>query len=164
MKIIRNKSIILAALFILAGVAIVFAQSGGYGRGPGTGYGSGWGGHMAQGMGDLTDPGWMGEGDYDSRPHNYRLSKEDTEKLEVARQRFSNETRLLREQISHRRLTMQAELIKQNPDSARLTRIQQELSQLKAQFDQQALQHRMEVSKIVPNVAGMHRDERTGRN
>jgi zinc resistance-associated protein len=155
MKRIGKKSIILTALFLLAGAAIVFAHGGGMGPGMmGQGRGSG------MGMG----PGMMSDGDGWGRGYAQQLSKEDAQKLEAARSQFFNDTRTLREQIAEKRLTMQAELVNQNPDSARLTKMQQELSQLEAQFDQKALQHRIEVRKIVPDAAmGMGRGMGKGR-
>jgi Spy/CpxP family protein refolding chaperone len=152
MRGISKKSIVLAALLVMAGAAIVFAYGGGMGLGLGQGRGPGM-------MGCGTGPNMMGQDGYGPGMRGWgmggpQLSKEEVQKLEAARNQFLTETRTLREQIAERSLNMRAELFKQNPDSAKLTNLQQELSQLEAQFDQKALQHRLEVRKIVPD-AGM---------
>ena len=146
MKKVKSKSIIIAALIVLAGAAIVFAHGGGYGYG---------GQGMYHGRGQGMGPGMMDEdgNGYHMRGMRSQLSKEDAQKLDAAREQFFNDTRTLREQMAEKRLTLQAELIKQNPDNARLTQMQQELSQIEAQFDQKALQHRLEVRQLVPNAA-----------
>ncbi len=148
MKQISKKSVWIAMFIVLAGAAVVFAHGGGYGRGMGHGPGYG--------------HGMMDDDGYGYPMHGMRnLSQEDAQKLDVAREKFFNETRTLREQIAERRLAMQAELIKQNPDNAKLTQAQQELSGLESQFDQKALQHRLEVRKLVPD-AGLGMGMRNG--
>ena len=99
-------------------------------------------------------PGMMDEdgNGYHMRGMRSQLSKEDAQKLDAAREQFFNDTRTLREQMAEKRLTLQAELIKQNPDGARLIRLQQELSQLESQFDQKALQHHLEARQIAPDT------------
>ncbi len=141
MQEIRNKNIILAAMMVLAGATMVFAHGGGYGMGPDL---------MGQGY-EVTDKYMEGSG-YPLRAIQNQVAPEDARKLEAAREKFLDDTRDLRDQMAEKRLTMQAELIKQNPDGARLIRLQQELSQLESQFDQKALQHHLEARQIAPDT------------
>jgi zinc resistance-associated protein len=149
MKPIR-KILIIGLVLLFAGSALAFAQGG---RGGG-GYGGrmmmdecpwyGEGGMRGQGMMRGAGPGWRG---------NANLTDEQREQWKSERDRFFAETEPLREQIRDRRITLQDELNKPNPDAAEAGRIQKELSRLQDEFDQKALAHKLEVRKILPDDA-----------
>ena len=146
----NNKTTIgiLAAASILAITAVAFAH-GGYGR-----YMGGYDGHM---MG----PGYGGghmmmDDDYGYGRHmrgygdSYGLSDEEAEKLDSARERFFDETRELRGKIDEKQIAMRNEMIKENPDQNKVITLQKELSGLQAEFDQKAINHRLEMRKLMP--------------
>ena len=134
-----TKSIVAAAVVLIAGATFAFAHGGwdnddyGYG-GHMRGYrggmmGPGYGGHM---MG----PGWeRGYG-----PGNSKLSDEQVAKIDAARDKFYDETRSLRREMN-----------KENPDAGKVADIQKQLSKLESEFDQKAVQHRLEMRKLMPD-------------
>lgn len=161
---IRNAFII-SAVFIFAAVGLALAHDerggrGGYGghmmgRGGGygghmMGYGGGYGGHMmGPGYGPMMGPGnGPGYGD---------LSQEDANKLEAARDKFYDQTRELREKMDEKGYAIQKEMDQPNPDRDKIQSLQGELSQLRSQFDQYALDYDLTVKDIVPD-AGRGRD------
>jgi len=54
--------------------------------------------------------------------------------------------------IFQKRLELRSELAKQTPDVQKAVKLQKELSELKAQFDQKRIDHRIKMKKINPNV------------
>jgi zinc resistance-associated protein len=138
-----KKSIFLGAVLLIATAAIAFAHGGGgyggYGIGPGMmGYG-GYDGHM------------MGPGPWTDRGYNVNLSDEQRDKLEAAREAFYNDTRQLRDQIQEKRYSLNNELNKENPDTAKVTQLQKELSKLDSEFDQKSIAYQLEVRKLLPD-------------
>jgi zinc resistance-associated protein len=137
-----RKSIFWGAIMLFATVAIAFAHGGdygygGYGMGPGMmGYG-GYGGHMGYGPGP-------------DRGYNANLSDAQRAKLDAAREAFFNDTRQLRDQIQEKRYSLNSELNKDNPDSAKVAQLQKELSQLDSEFDQKRIAYQLEVRKLLP--------------
>ena len=154
MKKIKTSIGILAVVSTVAFAAIAFAHgpygSGGYGgymMGPGyggsmMGYGYG-GGHM-MGYGYGYGPQARGQNAWGN------LSEEQTAQLERARERFFNQTRKLRNAIDDKKLDMRNELTKQDPDQGKVTRLQNQISELQAQLDQKAVAHQLEVRKLLP--------------
>ncbi|MEJ2038202.1 MAG: periplasmic heavy metal sensor [Desulfosarcinaceae bacterium] len=163
---VAKKTLIISAIVLFGGAALAFAQGGYYG-----GYG-GYGGHM-MGYGHMGyGPGYMmGNGPMGYGPgymmgddgygppmrrngyYGANLSQEDLAKLDAARNKFFDETQDLREQIDQKRFDLSRELSKQQPDAAKAAKLQKELSQLESQFDQIALQHRLEMRKLLPENA-----------
>ena len=147
------KTLIISAVLLLAGAAIVFAQ-GGYGRG-------GYGGHMMgydseHGPGYGMGPGMMGHGQgYGPHGRGYgaNLTDEERAKLDAAREKFFEQTEALRDQIEDKRFALQAEMRKDNPDTGKVTTLRKELSQLEGEFDQKAIVHQLEVRKMLPEKA-----------
>jgi zinc resistance-associated protein len=151
------KSILWSAIMLFATVAIAFAHGGdygygGYGMGPGM---MGYGGYSGYGMG----PGMMGYGGYGGhmgygpgpdRGYNTNLSDAQRAKLDAAREAFFNDTRQLRDQIQEKRYSLNSELNKDNPDSAKVAQLQKELSQLDSEFDQKRIAYQLEVRKLLP--------------
>lgn len=143
MKTTRStKTLVVLSVILLAGVAVAFADWGGYGRhmrgyggpmmGYGGGYGPGYGYHM------------RGYGAWGN------LSEEDAAKLDSARQAFFEETRDLREQIEERYTALQNEMDKENPDATKVADLQKQVSELRAEFDQKAIAHRLEIRTLLP--------------
>jgi Spy/CpxP family protein refolding chaperone len=158
---LTKKSLMISAVLLFAGAAVVFAH-GGYGRGGYggmMGYGPGYGGHMmGYGPGYGMGPGMMGYGPGygygpDGRGYGANLTEEQQAKLDAAREKFFTETETLRDQIQDKRFALGDELRKENPDTGKVTALQKELSQLEGEFDQKAIQHQLEVRKILPERA-----------
>lgn len=111
-----------------------YAQSGQYGC-DGSGYGRGWG-----------NPGFMGN-----------LSEEESAKLNEERNAFFKATQDLRQNIYQKRLELNSELAKKNPDPKKAGALQKELSGLKGQLDQKRINHRIRMNKINPGFGQMGR-------
>lgn len=122
-------------------------------------------------MGDSENcPGYgkSGKGRYGKGAPGWgALSEEDAAKVENERKAFFEDTKDLRQSIHQKRLEMRAEMAKQNPDAAKLSGLQKEISDLKADFDQKRLNHRLEMKKLLPDNyqagAGMGRGRGHGR-
>lgn len=137
MKHIKTKIGIVAIVFTVGIAAVAFSHGwngsgyGGYMMGPGNG------GHM------------MGYG-----PYGYgNLSPQDAAKLEQSQQKFLNDTSDLRNSIQEKQFALNQELQQTNPDRDKVTNLQKELSQLETQFDQKALDHRLDLRKNFPENA-----------
>ena len=128
---------------------------GGYGMGPGMmGYGSYGGYGMGPGMmGYGYGPGY---GRYDRGNYPADLSKEDSDRLQQAQDKFFDQTRTLRDEIRDKQFALNDELNNTNPDRTKVAELQKTISKLRSDFDQKALDYRLEVRKILP--------ERTGRS
>ena len=118
----------------------------GYGMGPGM---MGYGGY---GMG----PGMMGYGygpgygRYHRGDYPANLSRDESNKLQQAQDKFFDETRTLRDQIRDKQFALNDELDKANPDKAKVVELQKAISKLQSSYDQKALEYRLEVRKILP--------------
>jgi zinc resistance-associated protein len=124
--------VVAAAVFILGYGANAFA---GWGRGPGYGGcggpGSRWGG---AGYGDAS------------------MSAEQYKQLDEERRSFFENTADLRQEIYQKDLDLRSELAKAEPDAAKASRLQKELSQLEADLEQKRFDHMMAVRKINPEA------------
>ena len=140
-----SKTLIVLTLVAIMGVGATafagkskgngrYAQSGQYGC-DGSGYGRGYG-----------NPGFMGN-----------LSEEEIAKLNEERNAFSKATQDLRQNIYQKRLELNSELAKKNPDPKKAGALQKELSGLKGQLDQKRTQHRIRMNKINPEFGQMGR-------
>lgn len=101
-------------------------------------------------------PGMMGYGqEYRGKGRGYGagLTGEQQANLENAREKFFTETEELRDQIQEKRFALGSELRKDNPDSDKVSDLQKEISKLESEFDQKALQHQLEVRKMLPEEA-----------
>jgi Spy/CpxP family protein refolding chaperone len=163
MKTTRNtKSIVIAAIILIAGTTFAYAHGGwynddyGYGRhmgrcmmGPDCGsqmMERGYGGRM---MGpnqcrNMMGPGW-GRGHHRGYAN---LSDQDQAKIDAAREKFFDETRTLRRDIDDQAYALRKEMRKDNPDTAKVTQLQKQLSKLQDEFDLKAVQHRLEMRKL----------------
>ena len=150
MKTIKRSSIIMVlAVFALVGVSsYAFAQ---WGSGPHMG----WGPHHGRGMGyqgNETCPGY-GQG-YGRGPrgngYGSNLTEEQFKQLDEERQNFFAATEDVRRKIYQKELSLRSELVKENPNSETAKSLQKEISQLKSEFDEKRLDHRLKMHKIAP--------------
>ena len=144
--------LIIAAVVSLAGLA--FANGGGM-----TGGGSGMGpGMMDNGSGNSygNNYGMMNQGNQ-NYGHNTgnnaygALSRQDAARLQQARSNFEQNTRQLRSDIQNKQTALKGALSKAEPDAARISRLQSEISQLRSEYDQKALALELETRRILPN-------------
>ena len=132
---------VVIVLAVIAGLAIAGTALAGWGRGYGQRYGSDW----------CPGPGY-GWGARGSAPgYSEDLSDEESAKLEEERETFWKDTSELRDQLYQKELELQSELAKQNPDGARASALQKEISELQAQMDQKWIDHRVKMRKAAPN-------------
>jgi Spy/CpxP family protein refolding chaperone len=147
MKTRKTNIAIIAAVLTIGVAALVFAYDG---------YGPGYGGHMmGYGGYGYMGPGMMGPGYGHMRGYYGRggfgdLSKEDTARLDQSQEKFFNDTRELRNSIRDKRIALDDELQKADPDRAKVADLQKQLSQLESRFDQRALDHQLELRKEFP--------------
>lgn len=127
MKHIKTKIGIFAIVFTVGIAAVAFSHGWN---------GSGYGGYM---MG----PGMMDYGPYG----NGNLSPQDMTKLEQSQGKFFNDTNDLRNSIQEIQFALNQQIQQTNPDRDKVTNLQKELSQLESQFDQNALDHRLDLRK-----------------
>ena len=83
------------------------------------------------------------------------LSEEEVAKLDEERNAFFKATQDLRQNIYQKRLELNSELAKKNPDPKKAKAIQKELSGLKGQLDQKRIEHRIRMNKISPDLGQM---------
>jgi Spy/CpxP family protein refolding chaperone len=152
MKIRRvQKTIIITTAIFMVATTAAFAQGGwvydGRHKGPMMGY-------QCRPMMDQRGCPLTGPGNYgarrgaDARPN--ALSEAEIAKLEPVREKFHNETESLRLNLNEKRFALNQEMSKRNPDAQKAAQLQKELSALKADFAQKALQHRLEVRQLLP--------------
>lgn len=122
----------LAILAVLGFSTIAFA-----------GWGRGYGHMMGPGM---MGPGWQQGGDYYGN-----LSADEIAKLDQQRTEFFRATEKTRQQLYEKNLALQSELAKENPDSAKASRLQGEISKLQSEFDQKRLEYDIQARKSAPN-------------
>jgi hypothetical protein len=135
----KNWKILSMAAFLI----VVMAAGASADMGRGYGYrgqmhqGSGWhhGGYGAPGSGAFGN-----------------LSEEDIKKLDEERKVFFEATKDLRREVYQKRLELASEMARQNPDAARATAIQKEISDTKAQLAQKHMDHIFRVRKINPDL------------
>jgi Spy/CpxP family protein refolding chaperone len=144
-----TKALIITSAILLIGGTIAFAHDG-------WGYG-GYGGHHMRGYrGHMMGPGYggpmMGYGPgWGKRGAGYgNLSDEEAAKLDAAREKFYNETKELRREINNKQVDLRDEMVKDEADTGKVLKLQRELSKLQADFDQKAVQHRLEMRKLFP--------------
>ena len=141
-----TKTILVISVILLAGAAFAYAHGPGYGSGHHRGgyggpmMGPGYQGHM---MGD--GPGW-------GRHRNWSgLSEKEADQVEAAREKFYDDTKELRGQIDEKAVQLRNEMVKDEPDSGKVAKLQKELSGLRAEFDQRAVAHQLEMRKLLPD-------------
>ena len=128
--------IITVASIALVGLTInAFAHSG-------MSWGGGWGHH---------GQGWHHQGGY-GPVYDDQLTKEQYRQFDQKREAFFKETQELRSNLFEKERELQNELAKDEPDASKASRLQKEISELQAQFDQKRIDHMIEMRKVIPNI------------
>jgi len=151
----KSKNIVTGiAVLVIVGISgFVFAQGVFGNRGYHMGMGSG--GHM---MGYDSYDSHMGDGGsgyhmgYGNSGRDQRFMDEQIEIINKARANFLKASNKLRNSIDQKRLELQIELIKENPDVNKLRKIQKDLSGLEAELDQKRLDYDLKISKMKPET------------
>jgi len=142
MKGIANKLIVALTVFTVMGFS-VYAFAG-----EGMGYGRDFRGE------DHHGPGWHHDGyecpGYGGAMNN--LSDEEIQKMGEQREAFLKSTEDLRQKIYQKRLALESEFAKKNPDAKNAANLQKEISDLRAQIDQKRIAHLIEMKKINPDL------------
>lgn len=156
---LRNMFII-AAVLILAGAGMALAHDGWGGRGNMGGYGGhmmGYGGHMmgygGGNGGHMMGPGYGPMMGYRNGSAYGDLSEEDYKKLEAANEKFFEQTRDLRENLDEKRFALEKEWAQENPDTGKIKALQSDISMLRSDFDAKAVEHELEIRKMMPESA-----------
>ena len=137
---LRNVIIAIASIAII-GIGInAFAHGG-----------MGWGGGGSHHRGGMHYQGGYGNGNSD------QMSPEAYKQFEQKRDAFFNATQDIRTNLFEKERDLQNELAKDEPDMAQASRIQKEISDLQAQFDQKRIEHMVEMRKLNPNAGRGYR-------
>ncbi len=114
----------------------------------------GYGGHMMGGGGQMMAAvGGHNHGDTGNYDEDGDVTQEQADKFKKTQQAFYQDTRELRKSIKGKRVAIDNELQKQNPDSSIIISLQIELSQIEAQYDMKAIEHQLELRKQLPQSA-----------
>ncbi len=127
----KKMMVVLAAVAVLLGITYAYAQGPGFGPGPGPG----------RGQGACGDCGNCGK----SSP----LTQEQRTQLQELRQKFMNETATLRESIRTTRQDLRTLWRDPNAKAETLLAKEKELRTLQDQMKDAAVQHKIEVRKIL---------------
>lgn len=99
-------------------------------------------------------PGWH-HGGYECPGYGYMtgdLSEEDIQKMDEQREAFFKSTEDLRQELYQKRLALESEFAKKNPDPKNAVKLQKEISDIRAQMDQKRIEHMIEMKKINPGL------------
>jgi Spy/CpxP family protein refolding chaperone len=140
-KAIRRKKMkrtiyIIGTTALLVSIAVVFAFAHG---------GMGWSGWDHHGQ------GWHHRGYYGSG-YDDQMSKEQFKQFEQKREAFFKDTQDLRTKLYDKERELQKELSKDDPDAAKASGLQKEISELQSQLDQKRINHMVEMRKLAPNT------------
>jgi len=135
-----KKLVIAVAVVAAVGVGVnAFAAWG-------TGWGRGWGGHM---MGPGYGPG--GCGGY-GPVCGAAYSPESYADMEGQYRSFFEETAETRDRLYEKTLALRSELAKADPDTAKASEIQKEISRLQAELDEKWVAHMVEIRRKYPEA------------
>ncbi len=144
------KTIVLSVFFVLSAAVALSAAEG---TSPGRGMMGQSDFAMAPGITRQEDDAMLNDERYVFHgDRSARLSREDARRLDAVRSGFLDQTRELREEIAGKRLSVRSELMRHNPNSARLARLQLELAELESRFGREIAAHRLEARRIVPGI------------
>ena len=108
---------------------------------------AGWG----DGYGHMMGPGMMGPGWQQGGGYYGNLSADEIAKLDQQRTEFFAATENTRQQLYEKNLALQSELAKENPDTAKASKLQSEVSKLQSDLDQKRLEYDIQARKSAPN-------------
>lgn len=135
-----KKLITILGITLLSGLLVVpviaWAQGWGWG-----------GGHMMGNWG--RGPGAY---DQDGRGYGPALAQEQQEQLTALDRKFYDETRDLRDKLWDKSAELNAALAVSDPDAAKVTGLQKEVSDLRAKLDERRVAYELEVRKIAPET------------
>lgn len=137
-KMLTLKNVIIAVIT----VSVIAIGVNAFARG-GMGWGGGWGHH---------GPGWHHGGGYGAF-YGGELSKEEYAQLEEKREAFFKATQDLRSNLFEKQRELQSELAKSEPDAAKASQLQKEISDLRSKFDQKRIDHMIEMQKSNPGIS-----------
>ncbi len=149
-----NRNFVKTLMVLTLATVLGFATNAfaGWGYGRGMGYGRGWCNASRSGYGPGMGYGrGMGQG-LGRFGYSPNLSEEEVKKLDEERSAFFESTTNLRNNIFQKRLELRSELAKQTPDVQIAGKLQKEISELEAQFDQKRIDHLVKMKNINPNV------------
>ena len=142
-----KKTIIIITATVIFGFGSVAVAGWSTGQGrTGMGY--------DKGMGYSHGPGMMyqqGMGPWGANPTS-KLSDEQIKQLEAQHKAFYEATRELQRDLFQKRTALRAELAKQEPDAAKASGLQQEISGLEGSFAEKRLTHILAMRKINPDI------------
>jgi zinc resistance-associated protein len=131
----KTKGIIVVAVVAIFGMTTLsFA-----------GWGRGYGHMMGPGYGHMDGYGYS-QGGY---PGN--LSNEEIARLDKQRAEYFKATENSRQQLYEKELALNSELAKENPDTAKASNLQREISKLQGDLDQKRLDFDIRARKSAPN-------------
>lgn len=81
------------------------------------------------------------------------ISEDEAKKINDERDAFFKATEELRQDIYSKEMELNSEIAKKNIDTAKAVKLQKEISELEAQFDQKRLDHVIKMKKLNPNLA-----------
>ena len=83
---------------------------------------------------------------------NYsNLSEDEIAKLDQQRSEFFKSTKNIRQKLYEKELALRSELAKENPDTSKASKLQNEISGLQSDLDQKRLDYEIQARKSVPN-------------
>jgi hypothetical protein len=137
---ITSKALVMITIVAIIGFATyAFAGWGmGYGHHGRGHYGSGW-----------HHEGWNGPG---YGPMMDDLSDAEIEKMATERNAFFKTTENLRQDLYAKKLELESDLYKENPDTRKAAKLQKEISKLEAKLDQKRIDHMVKIRKINPDA------------
>jgi len=119
---------------------------------------AGWGGGYGHGTGPgMMGPGMMGPGWQQGGGYYGNLSSDEIAKLDQQRKDFLRATENTRQQLYEKNLALQSELAKVDPDTAKASRLQSEISKLQSNLDQKRLEYDLQARKSAPNYNSGYR-------
>jgi Spy/CpxP family protein refolding chaperone len=140
---IISRTILILTVFALTGMgASALAGWGAMGYGHHGPMHHGWGHH---------GPGWKSGGGW-GPGYMGNLSDDEIKTLQKERNAFFEATQDLRQEIYQKELELRSEFAKKTPDAKKAAKLQREISNLEADFDQKRLDHQMKMRKISPKA------------
>jgi len=147
----KKLLVVLTVLAVLGIGATGFAYRGGCLGNESDDYCYGW---QKGGAGYGADMGYRGygKGYFHGRAGRYNLNEDQIKQLTEMRNAFLEATRELRSQIQSKRFELESEFVKTKPDVEKLKTLQKELSEMKAQFAQKRIDHRLKMKAVHPDL------------
>jgi len=111
-----------------------------------------WAFSWGRGANHMSGDWGAGPGHYGQYNNNYTtLNSKQQEQLADLNQRFFNETKALRDKLWSESNELNTLLSEATPDTVKVDRLQQDISDLRAKLDEKAINHETEARKIAPD-------------